>query len=86
MKSYVLAHYGSRRGSLQTQPETQPEPQRPNIFPTTTQRLINSAMFGTAAALYYTRNPSIIKAAGAGLISPIYLIYRGVQYAQKKMG
>jgi len=84
MKSYTLAHYAARRGSLQTQPETQP--QRPNVFPTTTQRLISSAMFGTAAALYYTRDPNVFKAAGAGIIAPIYLIYRGVQYAQEKMG
>tara|TARA_Y100000389_G_scaffold185250_1_gene204477 strand:- start:59 stop:313 length:255 start_codon:yes stop_codon:yes gene_type:complete len=84
MNSYALSHYAARRGSLQAQPQTQP--QRPNIIPTTTQRLISSAMFGTAAALYYTRDPSVIKAAGAGIIAPVYLIYRGVQYAQEKMG
>jgi hypothetical protein len=81
MKNYALAHYAQRRGSLQTQPSTTQS--------TSTQQAgvsyVSLALFGTAAALYYTRDPSVIKAAGAGLIAPIYLTYRGVQYAQKKM-
>ena len=79
MKNYALAHYAQRRGSLQTQPSTTQSTQQAGVS------YVSLALFGTAAALYYTRDPSVIKAAGAGLIAPIYLTYRGVQYAQKKM-
>lgn len=79
MNNYALAYYAQRRGSLQTQPSTDPSPQQAGVS------YVSLALFGTAAALYYTRDPSVIKAAGAGLIAPIYLTYRGVQYAQKKM-
>jgi len=79
MNNYALAYYAQRRGSLQTQPSTSQSTQQPGVS------YVSLALFGTAAALYYTRDPSVIKAAGAGLIAPIYLTYRGVQYAQKKM-
>lgn len=38
-----------------------------------------------AAGLSYTRNKSIPLAIAHWFIGPIYLGYRGIQYAQKKM-
>lgn len=37
--------------------------------------------FGSALALSYKRNESLLWAAGSGIVWPAYLIYRGIDYA-----
>jgi len=78
-----LAHYGARM--MYGQEEAPPaSPSKPPFESTPTQRAVSTALFGTAAALSYTRDRKPLKAFGAGIIAPFYLIYRGVEYLQER--
>ena len=80
-----LAHYGARMmyGQEEAPPATPPKPLfDPRV--TAAQKAVVTAVFGTAAALSYTRDKRPLKAFGAGIIAPFYLIYRGIEHLQNR--